>query len=145
MDSRSANHGSRRRLDWGTGPLRQDAGLRPNDRLAGKGKITPLDADLAHREQILERETVGTDGRERSALFRFAAFRNRLAHLAGMLAVEGFHDSVPKTIGLRVFDQHFRPRDPLQNSPVPASEMEQGTENEDVAKEPHAKFVLAND
>ena len=124
MDSGSGNRGSRRRLVGGTRPLSQDAGLRPNDRLARKAKITPLDADLSHREQILEREAISAVRSEWLALLRFAAFGNRLAHSTGMLPVKSLCDSVAKSVGLRVFDQHFRPRDPLQHAPVPATEVE---------------------
>lgn len=90
----------------------------------------PLDADLAHREKILERKALGTDGSKRILLFRFAAFGDRLAHLAGMLAVKRFHDPLAEAVGLGILDEHFRPRDPLQNAPVPATQMEEGPENE---------------
>ena len=139
MDSRSGNRVPRRGRVRGWRPLRHDSGNRPNDRLAGKGEISPLDVDHAHRQQLLELEAIGADGSERILLFRFSAFGDRLAHLAGMFAVEGFHDSVPKTVGLRVFDQHFRPCDALQNAPVPATQMEEGSEDEKDAKNPHER------
>ena len=144
-DERHLSHRTvpRRGRVRGWRPLRRDTGDRPNDRLAGKGNITPLDADLAHREQLLELETIGAHGCERIPLFRFAAFGDRRAHLAGMLAVKGFHDTVAEAVGLGIFDEHFRPRDPLQNAPVPATQMEEGSDNEDGTNNPHAGLVVA--
>ncbi len=56
-----------------------------------------------------------------------------------MFAVEGFHDSLAEAVGLRVFDEHFNPCDPLQRAPVPATQMEEGSENEENTKNPHAE------
>jgi hypothetical protein len=98
-----------------------------------------LDVYHTHRQQLLELEAIGADGSERILLFRFSAFGDRLAHLAGMFAVEGFHDSLAEAVGLRVFDEHFNPCDPLQRAPVPATQMEEGSENEEDTKNPHAE------
>jgi hypothetical protein len=98
-----------------------------------------LDVYHTHRQQLLELEAIGADGSERILLFRFSAFGDRLAHLAGMFAVEGFHDSLAEAVGLRVFDEHFNPCDPLQRAPVPATQMEEGSENEENTKNPHAE------
>lgn len=120
----SGNRGSRRWRVRGWRPLRRDLVNRPNDRLAGEGKITAVDADEAHRQQILQLEALGADRCQRIVFLGFAAFGDRFAHLAGMLTVEGFHDAVPEAVCLGILDEHFRPCDGLEDAPMPATQME---------------------
>jgi hypothetical protein len=98
-------------------------GSRPSDRWAEKGKIAPLDAEDAHRKDIFEFEILGANRSKRLALFGLAAFRNRFAHLARMRAVEGFHDPFAEAVCLGILDEHFRPCDGLEDTPMPATQM----------------------
>lgn len=97
-----------------------------------------MDADDAHRQQLLEGQALGTDGGQRIVPFRLAAFGNGFTHFARMLAVEGHGHACAEAVDLGILDEHFHPCDPLQHSPMPATQVEEGTENENQAKESHA-------